>query len=36
MVQKSRIAMVIVVQVLLMTYVIMPQVTRLLKPWLYG
>ena len=31
-----RIAMVVVVQVLLMTYVIMPQVTRLLKPWLFG
>lgn len=31
-----RIAMVVVVQVLLMTYIIMPQVTRLLKPWLFG
>jgi antibiotic biosynthesis monooxygenase (ABM) superfamily enzyme len=31
----ARVAVVVVAQVLLMTYVIMPQVTKLLKPWLY-
>lgn len=30
-----RIALVVIVQVMLMTYVIMPQVTRLIRPWLY-
>ncbi len=31
----ARVAVVVVAQVLLMTYVVMPRVTRLLKPWLY-
>ena len=31
-----RIALVVIVQVMLMTYVIMPQVTRLIQPWLYS
>jgi antibiotic biosynthesis monooxygenase (ABM) superfamily enzyme len=31
-----RIAIVVVAQVLLMTYLIMPQVTRLLRPWLFA
>ena len=31
-----RIALVVIVQVMLMTYVIMPQVTRLMHPWLYS
>ena len=32
----ARVAFVVLAQVLLMTYVIMPQVTKLLKPWLFG
>ncbi len=31
----ARVAFVVVAQVLLMTYIIMPQVTKLLKPWLF-
>jgi antibiotic biosynthesis monooxygenase (ABM) superfamily enzyme len=31
-----RIAVVVVAQVLLVTYLIMPQVTRLLRPWLFA
>jgi len=31
-----QLLVVVVVQVLLLTYVVMPQVTRLLKGWLYG
>jgi len=31
-----RLLLVIGIQVLLMTYLVMPRVTRLLKPWLYG
>lgn len=31
-----QLLIVVVVQVLLLTYVVMPQVTRLLKGWLYG
>lgn len=32
----ARILVLVTLQVLLMTYVVMPRVTRLLKPWLYG
>jgi len=32
----ARVAFVVIAQVLLMTYIIMPQVTKLLKPWLFG
>lgn len=32
----ARTLVVVVTQVLLMTYIVMPRVTRLLKPWLFG
>ena len=31
-----RVLLAVVLQVLLMTYIVMPRVTRLLKAWLYG
>lgn len=31
----QRVLVIVVLQVLLMTYLVMPRVTRLLKPWLY-
>lgn len=31
-----KVLAIVVLQVLLMTYVVMPRVTRLLKPWLFG
>ncbi|CCQ72617.1 antibiotic biosynthesis monooxygenase [Magnetospira sp. QH-2] len=31
-----KVALIIVIQVLLMTYVVMPRVTRIIKPWLFS
>ena len=32
----ARTSVTVLFQVLLMTYVVMPRVMRILKPWLYG